>query len=355
MNEQETNLNNILLYGATGYSGSLVTHKAKERNINLILGGRDETKLKSLSEKTGFSYRAFSLGEISTMENSLKNISHVINIAGPFIDGLTGFVQCCIRLKIHFIDLAMDPNVLADYNELAIARDVMLLSGAGHAFLPIDCLSGFLHEKLPDAQKIKSYISGMNTLSHGTAKSNIALIKQGIFHRRGGQPYKIRNMKPTRTFLNDKIQYYVPSSFGVATIGFSTDIPDIESYFEATLAVRPFIFLINYFSWLFRFPTVQNIVEKQINKLPSGPTEEQLESGYIEYVATIENKNTILTAFLTTPEAYKTTYLVILHVLKKLDNYVKPGFQTPYSLFGSRVINDIDGFKLTFTNERPDI
>lgn len=44
-------VDSILLYGATGYTGTLIANEAKNRGIDIILSGRDEAKLKSLSEK----------------------------------------------------------------------------------------------------------------------------------------------------------------------------------------------------------------------------------------------------------------------------------------------------------------
>ncbi|NLW33653.1 MAG: hypothetical protein GXY77_19575 [Fibrobacter sp.] len=45
---------NIILYGATGYSGSLIAREAKKSGLKLILAGRNEKKLHILSKETGF-------------------------------------------------------------------------------------------------------------------------------------------------------------------------------------------------------------------------------------------------------------------------------------------------------------
>ncbi|MFW6327513.1 MAG: saccharopine dehydrogenase NADP-binding domain-containing protein [Bacteroidota bacterium] len=338
--------NGILLYGATGFTGTLIADEAKNRGIDIILSGRDEAKLKTLSDRTGFAYRIIMLDNKESMKKGLDGISAVINIAGPFISELPDFVEMCIQLKVNFIDLAMDPDVLADYDTSARENSVMLLSGAGHAFLPMDCLGGLLYTQMPDAQRLSIFISGMNTMSRGTAKSNIALIKQGIHHKRNGKRYKIRNMKPVQIQFNNDSKLFVPASFGVATLGFSTEIPTIETYFEATPAVKPFIFIIKYLSWLFGFPFMQKFLEKRMNSLPAGPNEEQRNSGHVKYFARIENENTNLFATLTTPEAYKTTYLATLAVIEKLKENSRPGFQTPFRLFGTDMLNEIPGFTL---------
>lgn len=341
----------ILLYGATGFTGTLIAKEAKNRGLDIVLSGRDETKLKSLSEKTGFDYKVIMLDKNESIKKGLRGINVVINIAGPFIGELPQFVEICIQHKITFIDLAMDPDVLACYDALAKENNVMVLSGVGHAFLPMDCLGGLLFTQMPDAQRLSMYISGMNTMSRGTAKSNIALIKRGIHHIKNGKRHKIRNMKLAQGPFENHSKLFVPASFGVATLGYSTEIPTIEVYFEATPAVKPFIFILKYLSWLFSLSVMQSFLEKKMNSLPAGPNEEQLNSGYVNYYAKIENENTSLTATLVTPEAYKTTYLTTLEVLEKLKDNARPGFQTPFRLLGAKILNEIPGFILSLKND----
>lgn len=336
----------ILLYGATGFTGTLIACEAKKRGLDFVLGGRDESKLKRIAEKTGYTYRIIGLDSNECMEKGLSGIDAVLNIAGPFINELPAFVKFCIQKKIHFIDLAMDPTTLAAYDTSAKEKGAMILSGVGHAFLPMDCLGGLMHSQMPDATQLSMYISGMNTMSRGTAKSNIALIKHGIFHRRNGVPFKIRDMKPVRISIDKSSELFVPASFGVATLGFSTNIPAIEVYFEATPSVKPFICIIKYFSWLFGLPVMQYFLEKMMESLPPGPDEEQQNAGYVNYFAKIENANRSMTASLTTPEAYKTTYLTTLKVIEKLKNSLHPGFQTPFRLLGAEILNEIPGFTL---------
>ncbi len=135
----------------------------------------------------------------------------------------------------------------------------------------------------------------------------------------------------------------------MATLGFSTDIPTIEVFFEATPAVKPFILIIKYFSWFFGLSFMQTFLEKKMDSLPAGPNEEQRNSEHVDYFARIENENTNLVATLTTPEAYKTTYLTTLAVVERLKENFRPGFQTPFRLFGSKILNEIPGFTLKLT------
>jgi short subunit dehydrogenase-like uncharacterized protein len=343
----------IMIYGATGFSGRLLVQKAKESGLNIILSGRNETKLKQLADQTNYEYRVFSLTDSETITKAIANVDIILNSAGPLIDNLPLFVECCIASKKHFVDLAMDPNILIKYDDQAKKNNVMILSGIGHAFLPVDCLAGFLHEKMPDAETIAIYLSGWNLISRGTAKCGIVLIKYGIHHRKNGKLVKIKNISYHRISFNDSIKTYAPSTFGVATLAFSTGIPTIESYSEVTPAMKPLLFIMKYLSWLYAFPLMQKIVEININALPEGPTEAERKSGRIDYYTEIKNrKGATLTATLTTPEAFTTTCLTTLKALENIENRLTPGFQTPCKLFGHKFINDIPGFKLTFNEKK---
>lgn len=337
----------LLIYGATGYTGKLIAEKIRLKKFHVIIAGRNEKKLQAVSKNYNFDYRVFSLRNGEIVYEFIKDIDIVLNVAGPFVKDIDNLIEACIENKTHFIDLAMDPVELSKYHLQAKQADVMLLSGAGHAFLPLDCLGGYLFEKMPDAEELSVYISGMNTMSRGTAKSNIALIKQGIHHRKNGRFKRIRRMKKHSLVLNNRKINFIPAAFGVPTLTYSTGIKNIESFFESTPAVKPFVFVIQYMSWLFRFEFIQNLFIKKINELPEGPSEEERSSGKIEYLGRIKNKNQkIIEAVLTTPEAYKTTYLSAFATIENIKENFQSGFQTPYKLFGSSIINKIEGFNL---------
>ena len=50
-----------LLYGAYGYTGSLIAQQAKDRGHNPVLAGRSAEKLVPLAEKLDLDYRIFDL------------------------------------------------------------------------------------------------------------------------------------------------------------------------------------------------------------------------------------------------------------------------------------------------------
>src|SRR5881396_3682284 len=51
----------LIIYGATGYTGQLVTKQAKRGGFDFIVAGRDAEKVRALAEKLGVPCRAFSV------------------------------------------------------------------------------------------------------------------------------------------------------------------------------------------------------------------------------------------------------------------------------------------------------
>lgn len=339
----------LLIYGSTGYIGRLIAEKINTTEFSVLLGGRDEIKLRSLSDKLHYEYRVFTLNNGEVVYEHLRDIDIIINAAGPQVEDIENLIEACIENRTHFIDLAMHPKDLIKFNLQAKQSDVMLLSGAGHSFLPLDCLGGFLLEKMPNAQSLSVYVSGVDTISRGTAKGNLSSIKEGIYHRIDGRLKKIKSFKSRYYPNSNKTRKYVPSSFGIPTLTFSTGIENIESFFESTYTTRRFTIINNYFSWILKFKLFHDFIEKKISKLPDGPSEKEREGGKIKYIAFMKDKNNNkIKATLTTPEVHDTTCLTTITVLENIKNNFCSGFQTPYKLFGSSILKKINGFDLQF-------
>src|SRR5215470_16168250 len=74
----------LLIYGATGFTGRLMTRAALERGLRPLLGGRDESKLAAMADPLGLEYRAVSLADPNRLERALHDVRVVLHSAGPF-------------------------------------------------------------------------------------------------------------------------------------------------------------------------------------------------------------------------------------------------------------------------------
>lgn len=77
-------MNRFMIYGAAGYTGSMVAKHAASAGLNLVLAGRekDRQKLETLGNRLRAAVKLFSLDESDATVTSLAGISVLLNAAG---------------------------------------------------------------------------------------------------------------------------------------------------------------------------------------------------------------------------------------------------------------------------------
>jgi uncharacterized protein YbjT (DUF2867 family) len=75
----------LMIYGATGYTGRLAAEHAAAAGLDLILGGRNTTRLAAQANRLGVSHRAFDLDDDAAAAAALADVAVVLNCAGPFM------------------------------------------------------------------------------------------------------------------------------------------------------------------------------------------------------------------------------------------------------------------------------
>ena len=140
-----------MVYGAYGYTGTLVAELAVRRGLRPVLAGRDAAKLRPLAERLGLEHRAFGLDEAA---RALADVDAVAHCAGPFSSTSGPMVDACLAAKTHYVDITGEIDVfeaVSRRDEDAKRAGVVLLPGAGFDVVPTDCLAALLHDALPTA------------------------------------------------------------------------------------------------------------------------------------------------------------------------------------------------------------
>ncbi len=171
----------ILIYGATGYTGKLIA-KAAAQGARPILAGRNLAKVNAVARPLGLKARAFDLGDPARIDAAIKDVSVVLNVAGPFSATSRPMAHACLRNRVHYLDITGEIDVfeaLAARDAEAKARGVTLLPGVGFDVVPSDCIAAHLKRRLPDASDLKLYLSFGPSMSRGTAKTMVEAIAAG--------------------------------------------------------------------------------------------------------------------------------------------------------------------------------
>ncbi|MBC6475350.1 MAG: saccharopine dehydrogenase NADP-binding domain-containing protein [Hormoscilla sp. GM102CHS1] len=350
-------MNKILLYGANGYTGSLIARLAVQLGLRPLLAGRNEEKIKPLAAYLNLEYRSLALSDTMTLETELQDVVAVLHCAGPFQQTWKPMVTACLRTKTHYLDITGEWMVLeaiAALDAEAKAAGVMLLPGVGFDVVPSDCLAAHLKVRMPAAQKLaiafqmnadSSSLSGQ--LSRGTATTIVEGRSCLGMVRQNGVLTPVPAAWKTRTIDLGRGQVFTATlPWGdVSTAYYSTGIPDIEVYTAVSPSLYRMMIASRYLGWFLSLPAVQNFQKRAIALSPPGPTDLQRQQGITLLWGEVEDKvGNKLASRLQCPEGYTLTAMTAVTILEKvLAGEVEIGFQTPSLAYGADLILSVDG------------
>lgn len=341
--------NKILIYGANGYTGKLITLEAKEKDLQVEIAGRNRKAIESLSKETGYVYHIVELTQKSELENLLKDFDTVIHCAGPFSETAIPMVEACIHSQTNYLDITGEIWVFEDvmkYHEKAQTAGIALIPGVGFDVVPTDCLAGYLKEKLPSGTNLELAFVGSKTgMSRGTAVTMAKNIAKGGFIRKNGEiknvplAYEVKELK----FAHRK-QWCMTIPWGdLMTSYHQTQIPNIKVFSGASLKMIKKIKRFRSLKFLLGINWVQKLVRNKIEKSITGPSEKNLKSGKTFVLGTIsDDMGNSYSTELITPEAYFLTAKTALATALKLQTHNLNGYLTPAQAFGHNFIMEFE-------------
>ncbi|MFO0877053.1 MAG: saccharopine dehydrogenase NADP-binding domain-containing protein [Gemmataceae bacterium] len=340
-----------LIYGANGYTGSLIARMATARGHRPILAGRN-LQVRDLAAELGLESRLVSLDDASALDAALEGVSAVLHCAGPFSRTADPMARACLRTRRHYLDITGEIGVfehLASLNQQARTSKIVLMPGVGFDVVPTDCLAAHLKQRLPDATHLALAFQSLGGVSRGTATTLVENLHRGGAIRRNGLIVPVPSCWKTRAInfrRGRTIAITIPWG-DVATAWHTTGIPNIETYVAAPLVVRMATWLSRPFtSWLAASP-VQRWLKARIQGQPPGPTDEQRLRGRTYIWGEVRNaQGQRKVSRLRGPEGYTTTALTALAIVEGvLEGRVSPGYQTPARAFGADLILGLPGFE----------
>jgi short subunit dehydrogenase-like uncharacterized protein len=339
----------ILIYGANGYTGKLITQEAKNNGVIVEIAGRNKKSIEKISKDTGFPFHICELNDSAKLESLLKEFDIVIHCAGPFSETAIPMVEACINSKTNYLDITGEIWVFEDimkYDEEAEKAGITLIPGVGFDVVPTDCLAGYLKEKLPSGTSLELAFVGSKTgMSRGTAVTMAKNISKGGFIREKGLiknvplAYEVKELR----FAHRK-QWCMTIPWGdLMTSYHQTQIPNIKILSGASIKMIKKIKKYRSLKFILGISWVQKIVRRKIENSVKGPNKEDLEKGKTYVLGTIsDNDGNSFTAELITPEAYYLTAKTALASALKLGNNKLKGYLTPAQAFGKDYILEFE-------------
>lgn len=342
----------ILVYGSYGFTGKLIIEEFRRREISVTLGGRNESRLKLQSEKSGFPFVCFTLDD-PQLATHIQSYKTILNCAGPFQDTSFKLASVCAQKGINYLNVTGEFDVIDELSLLdkqARLNNCVILPGVGFDVTPSDCLFAYAHQKFSGAHKARLCIAFSGRPSRGTLRTALEQYKKGgIIRKRGvlsrsriaGRSYKVNFRDKTRTCVS------IPWG-DVSSAYFSTKIPNIEVFLALPAIHAQLAKLAGLFQRVLKFKPFSSLASGLIERQPEGPNPEELKKGTCRLYLALMDFGARKSFLLKTPEPYTLTAQIAADAtIRVTTNTVKAGFHTPSTAFGMNYIMKFKGVERT--------
>ena len=153
----------VLIWGATGFTGALVVEYAAQRygsdsSVSFALGGRNQAKLAEVKASVGAAYPAVLkwpvlMGDSDRQEDMDAVVSKVRVVAacvGPFAKYGAKLVDACVRLGVDYVDITGEytfvKTLVDKYHNQAMLKNLLIVPCCGFDCVPSD-VAAYLAEK----------------------------------------------------------------------------------------------------------------------------------------------------------------------------------------------------------------
>lgn len=340
-----------IIYGAYGYTGSLIVKECKSANLRVLLSGRNPSKLEKQSQDAGYPFEACDVDDPSALATLLRKAKLVIHCAGPFQDTAKQMVEACLESSTHYLDITGEYRVfemLAGYHSKAKDRGILVMPGVGFDVVPSDCLAVHLKSRMPDATLLQlAFTMSKGGVSRGTARTMIEGLGYGSMIRRNGHltPIALGEKTMEIDFGGFRRKTLCIPWGDIATAWRSTGIPNIEVYSAVPGKIISLARMSRPFNWLLRQAWLRKYLRCKVDLRPPGPDDEKLNKGKSNLWGRVRNnKGATLEARLQTVNGYLLTARMAALIGTRLTSSdVQPGYYTPAHYFGEGLIFETEG------------
>ncbi len=339
-----------MIYGANGYTGTLVAREAKAQGLAPILAGRNRKAVKTLADELGFDHRIFDLRDAVAAGAGLAGISAVAHCAGPFSATSQPMIDACVANHCHYLDITGEIDVFVDAqnrHDDAVAAGIVICPGVGFDVIPTDCVAATLKAELPDADRLALGFDTRSGFSPGTAKTSVEGLKMGGKIREND---KIRSVP--LAWQSREIDFGNGSKFAVtipwgdiATAWYTTGIDNIEVFIPMAPSAAARLKKLDKLRPLLGLAPVQTILKRLAGKRIKGPDSSQREKARTYVWGEAQNRaGKKVVARIETANGYDVTVHGLLMAVKHvLETENAPGYFTPSRLMGSSCVERLPG------------
>jgi short subunit dehydrogenase-like uncharacterized protein len=207
----------LVLFGATGFTGSLVARyvasHAEAEGLGWAIAGRHPDRLEAIRADLPANKPDVIIADVTdadSLDAMAAQTSVLMNAVGPFNRYGRGVVEACIRHSTHYLDITGEPSFVATvYNELgeaARSARTCVVNCCGFDSIPADYAAWLTARQLPQATPkiLRTYVRTNARFSGGTLNTAI----QALHMESRGTSTKVRLPKhPDAPPVRRRIHY----------------------------------------------------------------------------------------------------------------------------------------------------
>jgi short subunit dehydrogenase-like uncharacterized protein len=283
----------IAVYGATGYTGRLVTAELAGAGADLVISGRNRQKLDALAAETDgeVAVKQATLGDPASLSALLADCAVVVDCAGPFVRYGEPVLAAAVETGTHYLDTTGEQPYMKlafeRYGPAAAEAGVAVIPAMGFDYVPGDMIASLTAMGMDDVDELSlSYCWHRFTPSQGTARTTLEILSDpGVEWRdgawgeaRGGVgrgvfefPEPVGRQRMIRYPAGEQIT--VPQHLRTRNV--TTTIN--AGAFSSDLLARAFGAIMPPLGFAMRSRTLRRALGAVISRLPEGPSPEQRE------------------------------------------------------------------------------
>jgi short subunit dehydrogenase-like uncharacterized protein len=196
----------IIIFGATGFTGRLVSERLAAQGASPVLAGRSESSVRELAERLGLEWRVADALRQNSVFELLEAGDVLVTTVGPFAKWGEPAVRAAIAAKGVYIDSTGEPafirRVFEEFGPPAERAGAALLTAMGYDFVP-GTLAGALALEQAGADAVRvdiGYYAFGAGISAGTRRSAVGIMLDDGYAFRGAALRTARIAERVRSF-----------------------------------------------------------------------------------------------------------------------------------------------------------
>src|SRR4051812_5718364 len=178
MNAPSSREHDIVLFGATGFTGGLTAEYLAEHapeGTRWALAGRNQAKLEALRDRLGVDVPLLraDIGDEDSLRAVAESARVVVTTVGPYLNYGEPLVAACAKAGTDCADITGEPEFVdrmyMRHHDEAVRTGARLVHACGFDSIPHDLGAQFTVEQLPEgaALKVRGYVRAQGRVSRG--------------------------------------------------------------------------------------------------------------------------------------------------------------------------------------------